>query len=74
MVQLLYLQPVADVPRQVYTEAVLGTYELNQIDRLKDLFCGPANAQRRVTTRTPEEPCPSEESGMQAIWNGGVQA
>ncbi|WP_208249612.1 Fic family protein [Rhizobium sp. T1470] len=28
----------ADVPRRVYTEAVLGVYELNQIDLLKDLF------------------------------------
>lgn len=28
----------ADVPRQAYTEAVLGVYELNQIDLLKDLF------------------------------------
>ncbi|WP_420963909.1 Fic family protein [Brucella sp. IR073] len=28
----------ADVPRQIYTEAVLGVYELNRIDLLKDLF------------------------------------
>lgn len=28
----------ADVPRQAYTEAVLGVYELNRIDLLKDLF------------------------------------
>lgn len=28
----------ADVPRQVYTEAVLGVYELNKVDLLKDLF------------------------------------
>lgn len=28
----------AEVPRQAYTEAVLGVYELNQIDLLKDLF------------------------------------
>ncbi len=28
----------ADVPRQAYTEAVLGVYELNQIDLFKDLF------------------------------------
>lgn len=28
----------ADVPRQAYVEAVLGVYELNQIDLLKDLF------------------------------------
>nr|WP_275593259.1 Fic family protein [Rhizobium gallicum] len=28
----------ADVPRQAYTEAVLGVYELSQIDLLKDLF------------------------------------
>ncbi|WP_203226174.1 MULTISPECIES: Fic family protein [Rhizobium] len=28
----------ADVPRQAYTEAVLGVYELNQVDLLKDLF------------------------------------
>lgn len=28
----------ADVPRQTYTEAVLGIYELNQVDLLKDLF------------------------------------
>ncbi|MBZ5762544.1 MULTISPECIES: Fic family protein [Rhizobium] len=27
-----------DVPRQAYTEAVLGVYELNQMDLLKDLF------------------------------------
>jgi len=28
----------ADVPRQAYTEAVLGVYELNKIDLLKDVF------------------------------------
>ena len=28
----------ADVSRQVYTEAVLGVYELNQVDLLKDVF------------------------------------
>lgn len=28
----------ADVPRQTYTEAVLGIYELRQIDLLKDVF------------------------------------
>lgn len=28
----------ADVPRQAYTEAVLGAYELNKIDLLKDVF------------------------------------
>lgn len=28
----------ADVPRQTYTEAVLGVYELNEIDLLKDVF------------------------------------
>ena len=28
----------ADVPREAYTEAVLGVYELNKIDLLKDLF------------------------------------
>lgn len=28
----------ADVPRQTYTEAVLGVYELNRIDLLKDVF------------------------------------
>jgi hypothetical protein len=28
----------ADVPRQIYTEAVLGVYELNKIDLLKDVF------------------------------------
>jgi Fic family protein len=28
----------ADVPRQTYTEAVLGVYELTQIDFLKDVF------------------------------------
>ena len=28
----------ADVPRQTYTEAVLGVYELNKIDLLKDVF------------------------------------
>jgi hypothetical protein len=28
----------ADVPRQTYTEAVLGIYELNKIDLLKDVF------------------------------------
>lgn len=28
----------ADVPRQVYTEAVLGVYELNKVDLLKDVF------------------------------------
>ncbi len=28
----------ADVPRQAYTEAVLGVYELNKVDLLKDLF------------------------------------
>ena len=28
----------SDVPRQIYTEAVLGVYELNQTDLLKDLF------------------------------------
>lgn len=28
----------ADVPRQAYTEAVLGVYELNQVDLLKDVF------------------------------------
>jgi Fic/DOC family len=27
-----------DVPRQIYTEAVLGVYELNKIDLLKDVF------------------------------------
>lgn len=27
-----------DVPRQTYTEAVLGVYELNKIDLLKDVF------------------------------------
>jgi hypothetical protein len=27
-----------DVPRQAYTEAVLGVYELNKVDLLKDLF------------------------------------
>ena len=28
----------ADVPRQTYTDAVLGVYELNKIDLLKDVF------------------------------------
>ncbi len=28
----------ADVPRQTYTEAVLGVYELNKIELLKDVF------------------------------------
>jgi len=28
----------ADVPRQTYTEAMLGVYELNKIDLLKDVF------------------------------------
>jgi hypothetical protein len=28
----------ADVPRQTYTEAVLGVYELNKVDFLKDVF------------------------------------
>jgi len=28
----------ADVPRQAYTEAVLGVYELNQVDLLRDVF------------------------------------
>jgi hypothetical protein len=28
----------ADVPRQTYTEAVLGVYELTQVDLLKDVF------------------------------------
>jgi hypothetical protein len=28
----------ADVPRQAYTEAVLGVYELNKLDLLKDVF------------------------------------
>lgn len=28
----------ADVPRQAYTEAVLGVYELNKIELLKDIF------------------------------------
>jgi Fic family protein len=28
----------ADVPRQTYTEAVLGVYELNKVDLLKDVF------------------------------------
>ena len=28
----------ADVPRSVYTQAVLGVYELNRIDLLKDVF------------------------------------
>ena len=28
----------ADVPRQTYTEAVLGVYEMNSIDLLKDVF------------------------------------
>ena len=28
----------ADVPRQAYTEAMLGVYELNQVDLLKDIF------------------------------------
>ncbi|MFM9850243.1 MAG: Fic family protein [Hyphomicrobiaceae bacterium] len=34
------LTPLAfeDVSRQVYTEAVLGVYELNQVDLLKDVF------------------------------------
>jgi hypothetical protein len=27
-----------DVPRDIYTEAVLGVYELNRIDLLKDVF------------------------------------
>jgi Fic family protein len=28
----------ADVPRQIYTEAILGVYELRRIDLLKDVF------------------------------------
>lgn len=28
----------ADVPRQTYTEAVLGIYEMNRVDLLKDVF------------------------------------
>jgi hypothetical protein len=28
----------ADVPRQTYTDAVLGVYELTKIDLLKDVF------------------------------------
>ena len=28
----------ADVPRQTYTEAVLGVYELNELDLLRDVF------------------------------------
>lgn len=28
----------ADVPQQAYTEAVLGVYELNKVDLIKDLF------------------------------------
>jgi hypothetical protein len=28
----------ADVPRQIYTEAVLGIYEMNRVDLLKDVF------------------------------------
>jgi hypothetical protein len=28
----------ADVPRQIYTEAVLGVYELTKVDLLKDVF------------------------------------
>jgi hypothetical protein len=36
----LNLTPLSftDVPRQTYTEAVLGVYELNKIDLLKDVF------------------------------------
>jgi hypothetical protein len=28
----------ADVPKQAYTEAVLGVYELNKVDLMKDVF------------------------------------
>src|ERR1035437_684933 len=36
----LNLSPLAftDVPRSTYTEAMLGVYELNKIDLLKDVF------------------------------------
>ncbi|HTV32664.1 MAG TPA: hypothetical protein VME69_06125 [Methylocella sp.] len=30
--------PFASVPRQTYTEAAFGVYELNKIDLLKDVF------------------------------------
>ena len=29
----------ADVPRDLYTEAILGVYELNRTELLRDVFC-----------------------------------
>jgi Fic family protein len=37
-----------DVPRQIYTEAVLGVYELNKIDLLKEVF---ANSSQSLSGR-----------------------
>jgi hypothetical protein len=37
----------ADVPQRTYTEAMLGVYELRQVDLLKDIFIwGATSAQR----------------------------
>jgi len=50
-----------DVPRQTYTEAVLGVYELNKIDLLKDVFiwaCERSAARYAAVRQSLGEPDP----------------
>jgi hypothetical protein len=50
-----------DVPRQTYTEAVLGVYELNKIDLLKDVFMwayGRSAARYAAVRQSLGEPDP----------------
>ncbi|TYO64552.1 hypothetical protein FXV83_21360 [Bradyrhizobium hipponense] len=51
----------ADVPRQIYTEAVLGVYELKKIDLLKDVFIwayGRSAARYAAVRQSLGEPDP----------------
>lgn len=50
-----------DVPREIYTEALLGVYELNRIELLRDVFqlaCGRSAARYAAVRQSLGEPDP----------------
>jgi Fic family protein len=54
-----------DVPRSIYTDAVLGVYELNQVDLLKDVFIWAyerSAARYALSGSRSPSPTPSDSS------------
>ncbi|MCZ7596721.1 MAG: Fic family protein [Gammaproteobacteria bacterium] len=59
-----------DVPRGIYTEAVLGVYEMNKVDLLKDVFiwaCERSAARYAVVRQSLGEPDPFRLKYRQAL-------